>query len=172
MSTESAFVAERTRPVARRRLPIAALTVAAAGALATVLATFLTWATASVSGPGVNDVMAMKGLDDEINGRITIVLGILALLVVALLALRPVKGLWTLLPILGALIVVISWANTVKVQNTVNDIAEITSGVGGLMKAEVVNGPGVWLSIAGGALLLSTAVLVPVLRRGTRAGAA
>lgn len=171
MSTDSAFVAERTRS-ATSRLPLAALAVAAAGALITVLATLLTWATASVSGPGMNDVMTMKGLDDEINGRITVVLGILALIVVALLALRPVKGLWTVLPILGALVVLISWANTVKVKNTVDEIAEITSGVGGVMKAEVVNGAGVWLSIAGGALLLSTAVLVPVLRRGTRAGAA
>ena len=117
----------------------------------------LNWATLTLQG---ETPVTASGLDSEMNGRFTVVLGLVALVIVAVLALRPVKGLWVLLPILGLLITFIGWAQTRKLQNTLDAI-----GVGTSDAVKATNGIGVWLTIAGGVLLLATAVLVPATRR-------
>jgi len=151
-----------TAPVAARRrgssrLSTPGLAVAGLGALLTVVATFLNWATLTLQG---ETPVTANGLDSEMNGRFTVVLGIVAVLIVALLAARPVKGLWVLLPILGLLITFIGWAQTRKLQNTLDAI-----GVGVSDAVKASNGIGVWLTILGGVLLLATAVVVPMTRR-------
>ncbi len=166
MSADSTLVAPKPRS-STARFPRPALAVAGAGAVLTVLATQLTWTTASVTAAGTTDSLVLKGTDPDMNGRFTLVLGLLALAVVAVLALRAVKGLWILLPVLGALVLLVSWAQTVKVSNTLDEAADLTSGsaASGLMQTEMSNGPGLWLTVLAGLLLLATAVLVPVLRR-------
>jgi hypothetical protein len=145
-----------TRPGTRARLATPALAAAGIGALLTVLAPFLPWATVSVGA----ESLTANGLEEDMNGRITIVLGAAALVVVGVLALRAIKGLWVLLPILGLLVTFVGWAQTRKLQNTIDAIgAPDSAGVG------ASNGLGVWLTILGGVLLLATAVLVPALRR-------
>jgi hypothetical protein len=151
----AAPVATRRRGPSRLATP--ALGVAALGALLTVLAPFLPWASVSVA----SESLTLKGLDEDMNGKITIVLGLAALAVVAVLALRAIKGLWVLLPILGLLIAFVGWAQTRKLQNTLDEIGVGTDAAG----ISASNGIGVWLTILGGILLLATAVLVPMTRR-------
>jgi uncharacterized membrane protein len=151
----AAPVATRRRGAARLSAP--ALGVAALGALLTVVATFLNWATLTLQG---ETPVTANGLDEDMNGRITVVLGLVALVVVGVLALRAVKGLWVVLPVLGLLITFIGWAQTRKLQNTLDAI-----GVGATDAVKATNGIGVWLTIVGGILLLATAVLVPATRR-------
>jgi hypothetical protein len=139
------------------RLATPALGAAALGALLTVLAPFLPWASVSVA----SETLTLKGLDEDMNGKITLVLGIAAVVVVAALAMRAIKGLWVLLPILGLLIAFVGWAQTRKLQNTL-DAVGIGSDTAGISAS---NGIGVWLTILGGLLLLATAVLVPMTRR-------
>jgi hypothetical protein len=151
----AAPVAARRRGATRLATP--ALGVAALGALLTVLAPFLPWASVSVA----SETLTLKGLDEDMNGKITIVLGIAAVVVVAVLAMRAVKGVWVLLPVLGLLIVLVGWAQTRKLQNTL-DAVGVGSDAAGITAS---NGIGVWLTILGGLLLLATAVLVPMTRR-------
>ena len=169
MSTEDVFAPAAPAPARSRRLPVPALAVAGAGALLTVVAVFLTWVTASVTVAGETQTLTLVGTDEGVNGTFTLVIGIIALAVVGLLAWRPVRGLWLLLPLAGALVVLLVWASTVKVQRTIEEISALTSGAGAdvssLVSSSVENGLGLWVTLAGGILLLATAVLVPVLRR-------
>ena len=145
-------------PRIRRRLPPLALGVAAVGAVLTIVAPFLRWATLAVG----EESLTANGLDQDMNGKISIWLGVVSALVVAVLVLRAVKGLWVLLPVLGAMIVFVGWAQTRKLQNTLD-----ATGLANTGTVSASNGPGVWLTAVGGLLLLSTLVLVPVLRRST-----
>jgi hypothetical protein len=156
-STEPATVRSR----GRSRLATPALATAAVGALLTVVAPFLTWATLTL--PGEARSTTANGLDTDMNGRVTLWLGVAAVVVVAVLAVRAIKGLWVLLPILGLLITFVGWAQTRKLQNTIDDIATVSADLARSVQAS--NGIGVWLTILGGILLLATAVLVPVTRR-------
>src|SRR3712207_7978394 len=65
----AAPVATRRRPAPRLSTP--ALGVAALGALLTVVATFLNWATLTLQG---ETPVTANGLDEDMNGRITVVL--------------------------------------------------------------------------------------------------
>lgn len=159
MTYENTAVA--ARPGVGSRLANPALATAAVGALLTVLAPFLPWA--SITLPGEKGATSYNGLADEFNGRFTIYVGIVAVVVVAVLAVKRIKGLWVLLPILGLVVTFVGWAQTQKLQNTVDEITAISADAGAAV--HVSNGIGVWLTILGGVLLLATAVLFPMTRR-------
>jgi hypothetical protein len=159
----------RASAKARSPLPVPALAIAALGGLLTVAATFLTWVTATVV-VGDQRVLdeALRGTDGELHGTKTLALAVVALAVTALLLRARTSRAWVLLPVLGALILLLGWASTVKVANTAEQAAQLTSGLGSTVDTQVANGPGLWLAVLGGVLLLATAVLVPVLRRAAR----
>jgi hypothetical protein len=153
--------------IAGVKVSVAAI-VAAVGGLAAIVAAPLTWATAKFGGESTN----LGGLDEGINsGRIEIVLGIVALVLVAAWVMKvkvpAVAGIPTipaLVVLVGVLILVVvvsTYFNNWFVETSLKDSADAAKAVGG----EVSLGIGFFLAAAAG-IVAVVGGLIPIVRKG------
>jgi hypothetical protein len=153
------------------------------GALLTFLAAFLTWATVEVTsragGPIVGGgTRSVSGLEGDRLGKATLVIGLAALVLCALLLAPATRSWgWIALLVCGALIVLLAVLDLASISDDTDlkqRLAEVP-GCGGTVRCEGERtaGVGVWLTIVGGLLIMLGAalharLLDPLLRRLSR----
>jgi hypothetical protein len=149
--------------------PTPGLLVASVGALLTFLAAFLVWATvevfSSVGGPAIGGgSRSVSGLEGDRLGKATLVVAIAALLLIGLL-LAPASRRWgwAVLLVCGVLIAGLALLDLVSISDA-SDLRQRLAqvpGCGGSVQCSGDRraGIGVWLTIAGGAVIVLGAAM-------------